>query len=570
MENQLESIYEIIYKRSNYDVVTANAAFYTFLGQRLYYTFDGIMTEESRKLLSMMEEEQEYGRLFILDVSAENGDVHKMLCQLIQQEALDKTEIHMIEMERLFDGYCRLLLDVKEKDALLAQYASVYYSYDCKTNLVTSYQFDVGKTVLSETGLSELQERLSEAVAEECSEDIIKFMVDLKNGTRNFDCTFVGKASGKNVLVTGTAIYVDGVHVKTVGHIGNPQTLSSREAVRRDQLTGLILKEDITGYAKRRIDVAKQKTALAIIDIDDFKNVNDNYGHAQGDDVLRKCAAIIAEQVKGIGKTGRIGGDEFFIVFDTFENEDQLRVILRSIKNNIATAYSDAVDGFHITTSIGVSLYPDTAEDFDTLFHLADYLLYRAKSKGKNRYIIYNQAKHGPVEDILQSGIKNIGIIGRKGMEKSEVICKITDMVLCGDGYPIDNILSDIVDYFGVERIIVYNKSDLSVVAQCGNKLLSNELIADTIEYITDENLQNMYEKGVLVVNNIKAFEEKNAQIYERLCRQGVLSLMHHELTAKNGKTFVISYESVVIRNTWNLEDMHFFRILDRIFEQCL
>lgn len=570
MEKQLESIYEIIYKRKNYDVVTANAAFYTFLGQRLYYTFDGMMTQDSRALLLEMEERQEYGRIFVLDVFAENGDIHRMLCQLIQQEASDKTGIHMIEMERLFYGYCQLLLDVKEKDALLAQYASVYYSYDCKTNLVTSYQFDVGKSVLSETGLSELQERLSEALTEECSEKIIKFMVDLKNGTRNFECSFVGKASGKNVMVTGTAIYVDGVHVKTVGHIGNPQTLSSGEAVRRDQLTGLILKEDITGYAKRRIDVAKQKTALAIIDIDDFKNVNDNYGHAQGDDVLRKCAAIIAEQVKGIGKTGRIGGDEFFIVFDTFENEDQLRVILRSIKNNIATAYSDAVDGFHITTSIGVSMYPDNAKDFDTLFHLADYLLYRAKSKGKNRYIIYNLGKHGPVEDILQSGIKDIGIISRKGMEKSEVICKITDMVLCGEGYPLDNILNDIVDYFGVERIIVYNKTDMSVVAQCGNKLLSKKVAADTIEYIIDENLEKMYEKGVLVVNNIKAFEEKNAQIYEKLCSQGVLSLMHHELLAKSKKTFVISYESVVIRNTWNLEDMHFFRILDRIFEQCL
>ena len=121
-----------------------------------------------------------------------------------------------------------------------------------------------------------------------------------------------------------------------------------------------------------------------------------------------------------------------------------------------------------------------------------------------------------------------------------------------------------------MERIIVYNKTDLSVVAQCGNKLLSKKLAADTIEYIIDENLEKIYEKGVLVVNNIKAFEEKNAQIYEKLCSQGVLSLMHHELLAKSKKTFVISYESVVIRNTWNLEDMHFFRILDRIFEQCL
>lgn len=570
MEKQLESIYELKYRCSNYDVITANAAFYAFLGQRLYYTFDALMTEESKKMLEKMAAEQEYGKLFELEVFSENGDVRRMICQLIPQEITDQTEIHMIEMEGLFQGYCQLLLDVREKDALLAQYASVYYAYDCKTKLVTCYQFDVGKNILSVTETERFEESLREAVTEECDDKIIKFMMDLRNGTRNFQCSLVGRASGKNVLITGTAIYVEGVHVKTVGHIGNPQVSSSGEVVRRDQLTGLILKEDITGYARKRIDVSKQKTAMAIIDIDNFKNVNDNYGHAQGDEVLRKCAAIIAEQVKSIGKTGRIGGDEFFIVFDKYENEQQLRIVLRSIKNSVAAAYSEEVDGFQITTSIGASVYPDNAGDFDTLFHLADYLLYRAKSKGKNRYIIYNLEKHGTVEEILQSGMKDIGIIGRKGMEKSEVVCKLADMVLCGEGYPLDSILSDIVDYFGVERIIIYNKSDMCVAAQCGNKLLGDDIIADTMEYIADENLKKMYDRGVLVVNNIKAFEDKNAQIYEKLLQQGVLSLMHHELTGKSGKLFVISYESVVIRNTWNVEDMHFFRIFDRILEQCL
>ncbi|MCM1467255.1 MAG: GGDEF domain-containing protein [Alistipes sp.] len=570
MEKQLESIYELKYKSENYDVVTANAAFYAFLGQRLYYTFDGLLTEASKAKLEEMASGKKYGKLFGMEVFAENGEICRMVCQMIPQELTDQMEIHMIEIERLFDGYCRFLLDSKEKDALLAQYASVYYAYDRASGMVTCYQFDVGKNILSVTETEAFEESIREAVTEEGDEKILKFMMDLRNGTRNFECPLIGRASGKMVLLTGTAVYVDGVHVKTVGHIGNPQVSSSGEVVRRDQLTGLIMKEDITGYARKRIDVSKQKTALIIIDIDNFKNVNDNFGHAQGDEVLRKCAAIIAEQVKGIGKTGRIGGDEFFIVLDKYENEQQLRIILRSIKNSVAAAYSEEVDGFYITTSIGASVYPDNAGDFDTLFHLADYLLYRAKSKGKNRYIIYNLEKHGPVEEIVQSGIKNLGIIGRKGMEKSEVVCKITDMVLCGEGYPLDSILSDVVDYFGVERVVVYDKTDMRVAAQCGNKLLDEEQIADTIEYIADENLEKMYEKGVLVVNNIKAFEEKNGQIYEKLCRQGVLSLMHHRITAKSGKTFVISYESVVIRNTWNLEDMHFFRILDRILEQCL
>lgn len=570
MEEQLESIYELKYKRASGDIVTANSAFYAFLGQRLYYTFDGIMKEDSVKLLKRMVEREEYDELFVLEVFSEDRKARRMVCRLIPQEMQEHIEVHMIEIDRLFNGYCALLLGVKERDALLAQYASVYFEYDSRKDQVICYQFEVGKNILSAEGLPELKANLAEAVTEEHPENITKLIMDLKSGRRNFEYFFTGRASGKEVVVAGTAIYENGVHVKTVGHIGNPQTASSGEVVRRDQLTGLILKGDITGYARKRIDVAKQKTAVAIIDIDDFKYVNDHYGHAQGDEVLRKCAAIIAEQVKGIGKAGRIGGDEFLIVFDKYENEQQLRIILRSIKNNVAAAYSLEVDGFHLTTSIGASVYPDNADDFDTMFHLADYLLYRAKSKGKNRYIIYNLEKHGPVEEILQSGIKDIGIVGRKGMEKSEVVCRIMDMVLCGEGYPLDNILSDIVDYFGVERIIVYNKSDMCVKAQCGSGLLGEEQIENTIGYIVDESLEKLYDKGVLVVNNIQTFEEKNRQIYDKLCRQGVLSLMHHEIKGRSGKTFVISYESVVVRNTWNLEDMHFFRIFDRVFEQCL
>lgn len=570
MKKQLESVYELKYKCSTYDIVTANAAFYTFLGDRLYFTFDGILLEGSRELLEKKTEEGAYEQLFLLNVASQEGKALPMICYLVRQDTPEQMELHMIEMDRLFEGYCSLMFEVKEKDILLSQFECIYFDYDRVTDTITCYQPEKVNKFSGAQELQQWQEMMMTYVIPENHDKILRLISDLKNGIRSFYHCFTEKSSGKAMMITGTAIYSDGVHIKTIGHFGSPDNKLSEEVIRRDQLTGLYLKEDITNYGKKRINVLKQKTAMAIVDIDDFKSVNDNYGHSKGDEVLRKCAAIVMEQMEGIGKAGRIGGDEFYIIFDEYEDKDELRIILRSIKNSIAAAYADETDGFHLTVSIGVSAYPEDADNFDTLFHLADYLLYRAKSKGKNRYIIYNAEKHGTVEDILQSGMKNIGITSRKGMEKSDVVCKIADMVLGGEGYPLDNIFNDIVDYFGVERIVLYNRSDMAVAAQCGSNLLDKHTITDTVSYIVDENLKKMYDKGVLVVNNVKSFEEKNPLIYEMLCKQGVLSLMHHEITGRSGKEYVISYESVVIRNTWNCEDMHFFRIFDHILKLCL
>lgn len=396
-----------------------------------------------------------------------------------------------------------------------------------------------------------------------------KFTDELKNGIRKFTGCFSNSAQSI-IIFSGTAIYDDDAHIKTVGSFGNGSASPMRDLVRVDRLTGLALKEDITNYAKRSICELKQKTVIAIIDIDDFKYVNDHHGHAIGDAVLKKCASIIENETGTYGKAGRIGGDEFFVVFDRIPDKETLRNVLRSIKNNIDAAYSNEKDGLRVTTSIGVSAYPYDAEDFDSLFRLTDYMLYRAKHKGKNRYIIYEPEKHGSVEEILRSSIETTGISGRKGLSKAEVVCRIADLMLCGKEYSADNIIRDIVDYFGVERVILYDKSARTAAAQYGSKLLDNDVIAETIDYIYDEGIKEHCRDGVMIVNNVKTFAMKSPKLYEKLLRQEIYSIMHREIIGKSGKRFIMSCESVSACLTWNMEDMRFYRILDNILSSVL
>lgn len=559
------------FKTDGYDYITGNSDFYKFLGERLYTTFDSLIAD-GISALERAVAERSYGKPFTLDVYTSSGQTQTMVCRLIEQEDPDCVLIRMTELERVTNKYLSSETERMEISALLSQRDCVYYSYDRPSDTITCYRYDGERKDLCSLSLGEFRKAAADELSAGISgiSEIEEFADELKNGTRNFTGVLSG-VPGEPVIFSGAAIYNDGVHIRTVGTFGRGSAGQVREAVRRDQLTGLILKEDISNYAKRSIGELKRHTVLAIIDIDDFKFINDRHGHAAGDAVLKKCSAIIEKETRAYGKAGRIGGDEFLVVFDNISDKETLRYVLRAIKNNILEAYSEERDGFRITISIGASEYPDNAGDYDTLFRLTDYMLYRAKHKGKNRYIFYDPEKHGSVEDILNTGIEDSGgISGRKGLSKPEVVCRIADLLICGSEYPAEMIIKDISEHFGIERIILYGKSPLTAVTRCGSDMTDSSVIAETSDYILDEELSRRRKDGVTIVNNVETFAFKSPDLHEKLRRQGIYSFMHREITGKSGKEYIMSCEAVSALLTWNLEDMRYFRILDKALASVL
>ncbi len=573
MDDRFRPIYEFTFNKNTFEYNAGNAVFYDFRGvNNIYDTMSkNLLVGDSEAILRRMIADEVYDKTFTLYIANHSREVFYVACRLVKQESDELVGLRMIEMDKLFDDYASLQLSLHETDALLSQYDCTYYSYDRKRDEITFYNYDMGRNILETAKLSDWQSRFKEKIFPDCCDVLDGFVTNLRNGVRSIECSVKGESDGKTTQFVGTAVYVEDAHVKTVGRMGDPNMTSSHELARRDQLTGLFLKEAITNYAKRRIDEQKQPTILAIIDIDDFKNVNDGFGHAKGDEVLKKCAAIIAEQSEGFGKAGRIGGDEFFVVFDNGESFDSAKNVLRGIKNNIFTAYSDELDGFHVSTSIGISVYPDDIEgSFDTMFQLADCLLYRAKRKGKNRWIVYNREKHGPVEDVLRNGVQKVGLSGMRGIDKSELVCKITNMMICGEKYPIGSILYDIMNYFSMERVVLYDLTDKKVETQIGEKLMSEEVVNDTIDYLYDDEYRSGFENGEYVLNNAKYFEQKIPRIYEMLKKQHTFSLMQYEMTGKSGKQYIVSFEAVKTNVTWNTADMSYLRILTRVMESLL
>ena len=200
---------------------------------------------------------------------------------------------------------------------------------------------------------------------------------------------------GKRILKNDDGIIIAGAVCITHGKEDKAADISVQDEL-RDAGTDLLNKKAITNYARKLIDKrVGHKVTIAIIDIDDFKSVNDTYGHMFGDEVLRDVAGILKKTVGRNGLCGRIGGDEMFIVMEHLEDDESIRTVFRTIKNNVSWLYhNDPRNINKITCSIGAASYPDDAKDLDTFFSIADKMLYLAKEKGKNRYIIYRPDLH--------------------------------------------------------------------------------------------------------------------------------------------------------------------------------
>ena len=151
-----------------------------------------------------------------------------------------------------------------------------------------------------------------------------------------------------------------------------------------DQLTGLYNRHFLMDTADQKVITAQTNGSslwVLMIDVDHFKMVNDNYGHAVGDQVLQKVANTLQLESSNMDLIARSGGEEFIILFDSCEGEEAV---------NKSVGLLDAIESLNpndinITISIGMAKLEATDKDFDGVLKRADDALYEAKNNGRNR-----------------------------------------------------------------------------------------------------------------------------------------------------------------------------------------
>jgi diguanylate cyclase (GGDEF)-like protein len=166
-------------------------------------------------------------------------------------------------------------------------------------------------------------------------------------------------------------------------------------SAQHDPLTGLpnrMLLHDRINQAVALAARHKNKLAVFFLDLDDFKRINDSMGHSTGDKLLQSVARRLLDCVRGSDTVSRQGGDEFVVLLSELEKSEESAIAVKRMLHAVEKAHSIDERRLHVTTSIGVSIYPDDGLDAEALIGNADLAMYEAKGSGRRTFRFFKPA----------------------------------------------------------------------------------------------------------------------------------------------------------------------------------
>lgn len=219
-------------------------------------------------------------------------------------------------------------------------------------------------------------------------------------GTATVECQLL-RHDGVRIHYLCNGVVLKNLKGEITGFTGTGRDISERKAAAEhmqhmahyDLLTDLPNRSLLSDRLQQSINVCKrERSTLAImfLDLDMFKNINDEHGHAMGDLLLKEVAVRIQLCLREADTAARVGGDEFVILLPFLESEQTAFVVAEKIR--IALEQPFEIDGHSlcISTSIGISIYPDHGNEEKVLLKNADTAMYLAKQKGRNTALIFN------------------------------------------------------------------------------------------------------------------------------------------------------------------------------------
>jgi len=221
--------------------------------------------------------------------------------------------------------------------------------------------------------------------------------------TKKMEWEIIAKSGEKKQVELSVSLIRD-ANGKPAGFRGIISDITDRrkaeETIRHqafhDPLTGLanrILFYDRTHMAFNSAKRNGKMVAVIILDLDNFKEINDNKGHRVGDEVLKSISERLSKMVRASDTVARYGGDEFTLIIPSLSSEENALIVAQKIVKAFNKPFHLDTGDITVTASIGVAIYPLHGRDIDTLMSKADNAMYRAKAMGRNRYCWYGDAE---------------------------------------------------------------------------------------------------------------------------------------------------------------------------------
>ena len=406
---------KIAYLDDDFNIVERNKDFYTYF-ETVGFTYTQIdnlvAPEQKEKFLNFVKNNKSIDKFRVFRFKKITGEYFQNIVTVSEDMLNGKTyrSLHIVTIISAVDFIKESITYEKFTAYALSltnEFIFVYRQSDHifkmhnfmneKNTLVYEQDIDSWKTQILEDGLISKKDTVEfETKINELKECRPSFSMKVNSSLRFSHSMF------ENLIFKAVRTEIDGETYmvgRMMPEIVVEQTQKSNEIIEElkiDSLTGTYNKKAILNFAQNRfVDGTKDDAMLAIVDLDHFKPVNDAYGHLAGDKVLAKAGEILKKIVGNNGVVGRYGGDEFLLVLEDMGQENVFRGLFRTICFDIEGAFKDMFTDIKVTASVGAAKYKKDGKNFDELFKKADFCLYRAKDKGRNRYVFFREDLHG-------------------------------------------------------------------------------------------------------------------------------------------------------------------------------
>lgn len=570
--------------RRNYEVIKADEHFYHFVEKLVGINFLDIVHQDYLKDFKMSFETLKPGEICRMIILLRNG-----IGEYYWTDMVLSNKGKILSGENVIEARCFFLSAVESRylmefdnvnkyRIILATYRNYLFDYNSYDDIFTIYRYNGNQcTAFVKEPLKDFRYRMLQILENDSEKkEFATFYNYLKNGANTFSCIVylpVDKVTNKlhKFKVTGDSLFSTKNSPIVAGYLETVEDdasdvvpyYSTSEAI--DSATGLLNKRACMEYTKAVIASNDDKIHYMIMfDVDNFKSINDTYGHLFGDEVLGKIANIINANLNGRGFAGRFGGDEFYIFTNNVNDEETLRILLTTMRKELQYAFDSKIEDFGVTLSVGVSLFPNDGNDYEELFRKADKCLYLAKEKGRNRFIIYDEKKHGSIEDNDRHIHKILDLSEHSEYMSGVVSDMILDITSKGKD-AIDDVAKNMLEQFEIDGLRIYN-DNCELIYSCGDY----KRMPDMSNILNDQAFLLRFGKNnSMSIGMVTSVEAWHKVLFNELSESNIMAFISAWFEFKY-RRYYFFYDVFNHKSRWNDSDRNFVLIISKIIASVL